>query len=148
MDGPALLAKPSISEAVALASKKLNDKLEITAERIRAELAKRAFSNMEDYGVHENGDFTIDLSGCSRDQMAAVREYTVDHTGGTGDGERKMVLRTRIKLADDIRALELLGKCRDIQLFAEKVDVSHSIQTMSDEELMAKYEQLKAKENG
>ena len=79
---------------------------------------------MEDYVVHENGDITVDLSKCTRNQMAAVREYTVDHTGGTGDGERKMVLRTRIKLSDDLRALELLGRCRDIQLFSDRVEVA------------------------
>lgn len=143
-----LLGNPRVAAAVEHCSAKISDKLEITAERIRAELAKLAFSNMEDYVVHENGDITPDLSKCTRDHMAAVQEFSVDSTGGTGDGERKLILRTKFKLAPKREALELLGRCRDIQLFADKVDVSHSIQTMSDEELMAKYEQLKAKENG
>jgi len=130
--GPRLLANARIQAEIEKASKKINEKLEITAERVKAELAKLAFSNMEDYVVHENGDLSPDLSKCTRDQMAAVQEFTVDSTGGTGDGERKLILRTKFKLAPKREALELLGRMRELGLFSDKIEV-----TASDEVLAA-----------
>ena len=45
---------------------------------------------------------------------------TTDHTGGTGDGERRQILRTRIRLADKLRALELAGK--HLKVFANRME--------------------------
>lgn len=129
--GPGLLGKTRIAEAIREGDEKINAKLEITAERIKAEIAKLAFANMEDYVAHENGDITPDLSKCNRDQMAAVQEFTVDATGGTGDGERKLILRTKFRLAPKREALELLGRCRDIQLFSDRLELT------GDDELIA-----------
>ena len=112
-----LLPNPKIRAEIAKAEARISARYEITAERIKAELAKVAFSNMEDYVMHENGDITPHLTNCTRDQMAAVQEFTVDSTGGTGDGERRLVLRTRFRLADKTRALELLAKCKDTDCF-------------------------------
>ncbi len=109
--------------SIAKAEAKLNAKYDITADRIKSELAKLAFSNMEDYVTHNGPDIVPDLSKCGRDEMAAVNEFTVDSTGGSGDGERKLVMRTRFKLADKLKALELLGKCKDLGLFSEKVEL-------------------------
>lgn len=120
------LLDPAVQAAIAELDAKTNKTLEITAERVKSEIARRAFSNLEDYVTHENGDVVMDLSKCSREQMAAVQEYTIDATGGTGDGERRRVLRTRLKLADSIRALELLARCKDINLLSDKVEITAS----------------------
>lgn len=131
VSGPRLLSDVRIRTAIAAAEAKISAKYEITAERVKAELAKMAFANMEDYVIHENGDITPHLSNCTRDQMAAVQEFTVDATGGSGDGERKLVMRTRLKLADKTRALELLGRCKDLSLFENKVELTASDDILS-----------------
>ncbi len=118
-----LLTNRNIQVLLAKLMKKHADKLDLSAEKVLAELSKMGFSNMLDYmRVDEDGAFVLDLSKLTRDQAAAIQEYTVDATGGTGDGERKLVMRTRFKLADKIRALELLGKY--LKLFVDKVEVT------------------------
>ena len=50
------------------------------------------------------------LSKLARDHAAAIQKIREDTTGGSGDGERQLVVRTTIKLADKVKALDLLGK--------------------------------------
>jgi hypothetical protein len=58
----------------------------------------------------------------TRDQFAAIQEFSVDTTGGIGDGERRRVLRTRIKLSPKVPALQLLAS--SLKIFADKLEVS------------------------
>lgn len=118
-----LLQKVHIKAQLSKLMEKHANKLEISADKVLGELAKMGFSNMLDYmRVDEDGAFVLDFSKLTREQAAAIQEYTVDATGGTGDGERKLVMRTRFKLADKARSLELLGKY--LKLFTEKVEVT------------------------
>ena len=117
-----LLKKVEVKAILARLMKKHADKLELSAEKVLAELSKLGFSNMLDYmRVDEDGAFVLDFSKLTREQAAAIQEYTVDATGGTGDGERRLVMRTRFKLADKNRSLELLGK--HLKLFADRLEV-------------------------
>jgi phage terminase small subunit len=85
-------------------------------------LAKLAFANMQDFTiVDKNGQPILDLSSITRDQFAAIQEIREDATGGAGDGERRKVLRTTVKLANKTQNLELLGK--HLGLFPTKVDL-------------------------
>jgi phage terminase small subunit len=114
-----LLKKPEIVKAI---QKKLA-KYEITAEKVLAEIAKLGYANMQDYTrVDSDGKPVLDLSKITRDQFAAVAEITEDTTGGQGDGERKLVLRTKLRLHDKTKNLELLG--RHLKLFTDKVEHS------------------------
>ncbi len=98
-------------------------KLELKADKVIEELQRIAFSNLQDYiSVNADGQPDVDLSSLTRDQAAALSEFTVDTTGGTGDGERRQVLRTKIKLADKLKAAELL--CRHLGMFNDKVHVT------------------------
>jgi phage terminase small subunit len=104
-------------------------KLSIKGEMVIEELKKLAFSNIRDYTrVNNGGQLDVDLSNLTREQAAAIQEFTVD-THGTYDGERGAVLRTKLKLADKQRALELLGK--HLKLFSDHVVVA------GDEQLVA-----------
>lgn len=98
-------------------------KLELTAEMVTEELKRLAFSNMGDFTrVDVDGKPVLDLSAISRDQFAAVQEIREDTTGGSGDGERKVVVRTTVKLADKTKNLELLG--RHLGMFQDNVKVT------------------------
>lgn len=125
--GCRLFKKVNVQARIAELQKKQCDKLEITAERVLREIALLAYSNMDDYVdvyVNEKGEQQrkLNTGKPSRDQMAAVIEITEDTTGGSGDGERKAVMRTRFRLADKGLNLERLG--RHLKLFTDKVEHS------------------------
>jgi phage terminase small subunit len=67
-------------------------RLEISADNVLRELAKLAFSNIDDFLViHEDGTAHFDLSKADRDQRAAITRYVVDEfTEGTGEEARKV----------------------------------------------------------
>jgi phage terminase small subunit len=118
-----LLGNRRVKDLIATLTKDRLEKLDISAERILRELARLGFSNMLDYlAPQEDGSVALDFSGLTREQAAAIQEIREDKTGGTGDGERKQIVRTTFKLADKTRALELLGKYR--KLFTEKVELT------------------------
>lgn len=105
------LKKPEIAAAIEERRKTITEKLEITQERVLAELAKIGFANMQDYMVAgSNGDPYLDFSGLTRDQAAALAEVTVeDFTDGRGDDARD-VRRVKFKLYDKRAALVDIGK--------------------------------------
>jgi len=78
---------------------------------IRAELSRVARANRLDYlPVGSHGDPVLDFSQLTRDQAAARVEVTgEDFVDGRGENAREL-RRIRIKLANRIDALELLGK--------------------------------------
>jgi len=118
-----LMRDPAVLDAIAQARTKIAAKLEVTAERVLAEIAKMGFANMMDYiTVTPAGDAVIDFTALDRDKAAAIQEVTVDeYTEGRGDDARN-VKRVRFKLADKRASLELLGK--NLRLFTEKVELT------------------------
>lgn len=122
--GSALLKNPKVSKLITTLLSQRASKSGVKAEKVVEELARMAFSNMADYmEIDEHGKPKgLDLSRLTRDQAAAILEITEDTTGGSGDGERRLVLRTKFKLADKGRALELLG--RHLGMFQDNVKIT------------------------
>ena len=118
-----LLTKSNIQGLVASLTKKHTDKLDLDAEKLLSELSRVGFSNFLDYvNITEEGDAFVDLSSVTQEQAAAIQEVTVnEYMEGKGKDARK-VKRTRLKLVDKIRSLDLLG--RHLKLFTEKVEMS------------------------
>lgn len=112
-----------VEESGLLAQEAERDLKEAGIEKsaVLKEISKMAFSNMSDYVVpQDDGQYGLN-SDLTRDEWAAVQEITVDTTGGSGDGERRRVLRTRFKLANKKDNLELLA--RHLQLLNERKEV-------------------------
>ena len=88
-----------------------------------SELSRMGFSNFLDYvNITEEGDAFVDLSSVTQEQAAAIQEVTVnEYMEGKGKDARK-VKRTRLKLVDKIRSLDLLG--RHLKLFTDRIEVS------------------------
>ena len=132
--------KPHVFNAVQKAVKKRADKYEITADRVLEEIAKLAYSNIRDFLHIENGDVYVDLSKMTPEQSAALSEVVVDRhiyrgrRGRNGNGDE--IRRTKVKLADKTRALELLGK--HLKLFTE---VHHHTGSISLSERMKRAEE-------
>ena len=117
------------------------DRTNTTADRVLEELKRLGYSNLHDYTtIDDEGQMDINLGACNRDQLAALQEFTVDTTGGTGDGERRVVLRTKIKLADKLKALELLA--RHLKMLTDKQEVVTTIRDLTDEEVDQRLEKV------
>lgn len=93
----------------------------ITIDRVRDEIAKVAFANMQDYmRVTTGGDPFVYLSDLTGEQAAAIGEFTVeDFKEGRGEDARD-VRRIRFKLHPKLNALEQLGK--HLGMFKEKIE--------------------------
>lgn len=125
-----LLRNPNIAELIQKAMDKRAVRTQVTADRVLSELARLAFSNMEDFIDPETG--SPKFKDLTRDQWASVQEITEDATGGSNDGERRLVLRRKFKLADKGQNLERIG--RHLQLFTDKLAVSGDLTvSLSDE---------------
>lgn len=128
--GSRLLSYAKIAAAVQAGRARMSEKLEVTQDRIVAELAKLGFANMADYmRTGPDGDPYLDFSALTRDQAAALTEVTVeDFKDGRGE-EVRNVRRVKFKLADKRAALVDLGK--HLGLFTEKVEHSGTVTVTS-----------------
>lgn len=121
----ALLRNPKIASHLAKVQGKRLEKLDITAERVLAELAKMGFANMLDYlEIDATGNATINLAKLTRDQGAAIQEVTIEEfmeRTGPGKEDVERVKRTKFKLGDKRGSLDLLGK--HLKLFTDNVNL-------------------------
>ncbi|MEA2036159.1 MAG: terminase small subunit [Nanoarchaeota archaeon] len=109
------LVKPDIKSKIDDELSKRSKRIEITAEKVLQEIAKMSFANMDDYITHtEDGEAFVDLSKLTRDQAAALTEVSVDSYFDS----KRVVKKTKIKLADKKANLQLLGQ--HLNLFEEK----------------------------
>lgn len=105
------LSKPVIQNAIQEAVETRLEALDITAERVLAELARIGFSDMRDYTEWgARGVRLKNASELSEDAARAVAEVSQTVTQGGGS--------LKFKLHDKKGALELLGK--HLKLFTEK----------------------------
>jgi phage terminase small subunit len=122
VQGARLVRHAKVQQIIAKLVAKRAEKLDLSADKVLNELKLLGFSNMLDYIRIEGGDAYIDLSKLTRDQAAAIGEITsevyVDHYEGTGEDRHPInVKRTKFKLVDKTKNLELLG--RYLKLFHE-----------------------------
>ncbi len=141
-----MLSNPKVQARLAELQKEKFETLDMAAEKVLVELDRLGFSNILDYmRTTESGDAYIDLSKLTREQAAAIQQVTVDeYTEGRGEGARQ-VKRTRIKLADKLRALELRGKHE--RLFTDRVEVTDTTNYLI-EQLEAARKRVEADERG
>jgi phage terminase small subunit len=142
-----LLKKPKIARAIEAEQQRLADMTGITAARVLNELALLGFANMADYVTGEGEGRQLDLTRASRDQMAAVSEYTVESFWERTDaGKPREVRRIKMKLHDKKGALVDIG--RHLGMFAadNKREVELTDKTGDDAkaELTRRYDRLAA----
>ena len=119
-----LLKKDKVRAAIEKLQGKRFADVDFSANKILAELCKVGFANISDYVRIDNGEAHIDFSTMTREQAAALssietESYTVD---GGDDEETKVVTKTKFKMNDKLRALELLGK--HLKLYVDRTEVS------------------------
>ena len=104
--------KPHVYSAVQARLAKVAAKLEITAERIEAELAKVAFGSMRRFiTINADGMPVIDLTDTPDDDLDALAEVSTETVlEGQGSDDKSHVRKTRIKLHSKLDALEKLAQ--------------------------------------
>ena len=111
------LTKPDIQARIAKAMAERSRRTSVNADRVLMELAKIAFVNASD--VIDADTATVRADALPED-TAAIQSVKVKTFGEDG-------LEREIKMADKLKALELLGK--HLGMFKDKVELSGSLET-------------------
>ena len=111
------LTKPDIQARIAKAMAERSRRTGVNADRVVMELAKIAFVNAND--VIDMETATV-KAGALPEDTAAIQSVKIKTFGEDG-------LEREIKMADKLRALELLG--RHLGMFKDKVELSGSLET-------------------
>ena len=111
------LTKPDIQARIAKAMAERSRRTGVNADRVIMELAKIAFVNASD--VIDADTATVKADALPED-TAAIKSVKVKTFGEDG-------LEREVKMADKLKALELLGK--HLGMFKDKVELSGSLET-------------------
>ena len=127
--GPELLGKTCVSKYLSDAMKNREERTKISQDKVLAELAAVAFSNVTDIATIKEGVvFIKDTEELTEMQTSAIASIKEGRNG------------VEVKMNDKIKALELLGK--HLGLWNEKIELSGSLSAnpfseISTEELRA-----------
>lgn len=111
------LTKPDIQARIAKVMAERSRRTGVNADRVVMELAKIAFVNASDVIDAETATLKPDAAP---EDTAAIQSVKVKTFGEDG-------LEREIKMADKLKALELLGK--HLGMFKDKVELSGSLET-------------------
>ena len=121
--GSDLLTYPDVKAAISAGLDQEIERLEITGERIRQNLADIANGTVADFiRVGDRGHPIIDFSGMTPEQARCLASVTVEEFVD-GRSDKREVRRVKFTIADRVKANELLG--RHYGLFAEEHKHTH-----------------------
>lgn len=120
--GHELLSKPDIRARIDKAMAERSKRTGVNADRVVRELAKVAFVNAPDVIDVKNA---VLLPDASRDDTAAIASVKVKIVSGDTESEER-----EIKLADKLKALELLGK--HMGMFTDRLEHSGAVDLGAD----------------
>jgi len=108
--GPKNLVKPCIRNEIQRLKAERSERTQIKADDVVLELAKVAFSNIEDYlTVDDKGETHLkSFEGIKRDVLAAIESIKINTTKNKDDSREYTT--TQFKLHSKLNALEQLGK--------------------------------------
>lgn len=115
------LKKPEIEKAIAEKQKKLQEKTEITTERVLDEYAKLAFSQLPGIANYSGGYMSLeDFENLTDAQRACIKDFECTTEKQIDpSGEVVPVSKVKVKLHDKMKALDSIA--RHLGLFNGKV---------------------------
>ena len=118
-----MFSRPAVVAEVERRRALLAEDFKVGPAEILNELSKVAFFNMLDYGeIDKDGYFRINLSDASREQMAAIGEFTIEtYMEGRGETAQE-VKKIKFKPMDKMQALDKLA--RHLGLFDDKLSLT------------------------
>ncbi|MGYP003371649609 len=118
-----LLRNDKVKEYIEIKQKELEEKSGVTQQRIIEELAKIAFADIRKaYDNNGNLKSIQDLDDDTAGAIIGVESF--EEYEGRGDDREYVGDTKKVKMADKIRAAELLGK--HLGMFKEKIEISKS----------------------
>ena len=127
--GHQLLENPRIAEQISKKHGKTLQKLEISSERVLAELSKLAFYDPTAFFEYDGSLKQIkDLDPTTRMAIAGLEVTELFEGKDVPNGEQQKTvygLLKKIKMTDKLRALELIGK--HLKLFTDKIEHSGKV---------------------
>lgn len=123
VNGSKLLTNTNIQDYISKKQKELEEKSGVTQRRIIEELAKIAFADIRK-AYDKNGNLRPiqDLDDDTAGAIIGVESF--EEYEGRGDDREYIGDTKKVKMADKIRAAELLGK--HLGMFKEKIEISKS----------------------
>ena len=123
VNGSKLLRNAKVKEYIDIKQKALEEKSGVTQQRIIEELAKIAFADIRK-AYDKNGNLRPiqDLDDDTAGAIIGVESF--EEYEGRGDDREYIGDTKKVKMADKIRAAELLGK--HLGMFKEKIEISKS----------------------
>jgi phage terminase small subunit len=119
------LTKPNIQERLEQLQKKREKRTEVTQDMVVKELSLVAFGRIADVTrVREDGLIELDFTDATEDQKALIVgvDTKTRYISQGEDGEPIKEVECKIKAADKMKALELLG--RHLGMFIDKSQVT------------------------
>lgn len=113
--GSQMLADPNIMAAIQLEIAKRKERTRFDADKVLAELAKLAFSSVDEvYELHDGRPRPKSFNEMTPDAIASIESLEVT--------EGRQGVRTKVKQYSKDKSLELLG--RHLGIFNDKLDVT------------------------
>lgn len=117
--GRAMMLKTHVQAAIKDALQRKAEARTITQEKVAAEIQRIAMATVGEFMEADGDDAVkVNIMSIMRPEAAAVSEVT---TTTTHDRDGNAHTRTRVKLHDKLKALELLG--RHLAMFTDRVEV-------------------------
>ena len=137
--------RPQVVAEIERRRAELTQEFKVSSSEVLAELQKMAFFNLGDYGeINKDGDFVVDLTDITREQMAALAGYEVETYTEKRDGEAREVKKVKIKPPDKLGALDRLA--RHFGLLNDTMQVN--VNTDLAQQIIAAKSRLKAINDG
>jgi phage terminase small subunit len=119
--GARLLKDVKIAEMLDAENQKVNDKLEITVERVKKELARLAFYDPRKFFKADGSLLPVDQ--LDDDTAMALAGMDVNELfDGNGEDRAQVGYSKKVKLVDKLEALVALG--RHLKMFTDRVEVN------------------------
>ncbi len=104
------LSKPSIQERIKELTQERAERTKVTQDRVVNELAKIAFSNLDDVGRwDEEGNFILKPAN-EMDQEALAALGSINHTKSFSKEGDLLSTNTKVTKLDKLKALEMLAR--------------------------------------
>lgn len=127
-----IFQREDVADEIDRRRRRREKRVDVTEEKIIAELAKLAFANVGDLlEVNEDGSAFMDFNKLTPDLKAALAEYQTEtydeRQPGAEEGENVgvTVKKSRVKFASKQAALDSLARIKG--MFKERVEISGSV---------------------
>ena len=104
-----VLQKPTVQRRICELRTRALETVEVTQQRVTAEIARMAYANVDDYVSVQNGIMVLhDYEGMTRDDRAAISSMR-SRIVHRDDEEGATVMQVELRLGDKLKALQMLG---------------------------------------